>query len=338
MEIRQLEYFLAVVDCNGMNRAAEHLHVAQASLSQGIQRLERELDLSLFHRTGRNLVPTPAGELLVEPARKVLDDLVAVKDIMRGARDMRVGSLRIGTMPEMSSEAVAAWSGSFTRLYPGIRIELAEYDSAKTLCDEVLTGRCEIGFTTYPVPADVIERVDLGQQRLLLVRPSDSRVASTNAPVDLAELDGIPLITSNAALQESNVVMTALESASVQPRIIACVPNRHAQLTLVLNGTGSAFLPVRMAITAHRLGAVVVETSPQISTYFGSIHRSGTLSPAAKSFVVQSRADLRRWNKLIAKYQESGESLLEAAVRADDDLHGGGGSEPNPVGSPTDER
>lgn len=329
MEIRQLEYFLAVVNCHGMNRAAEHLGVAQASLSQGIQRLERELDLSLFHRTGRNLVPTPAGELLVEPARKVLDDLLAIKDIMSGARDIQVGSLRVGTMPEMSSEAVAAWSGSFSRLYPGIQIELAEYDSAKTLCDEVLTGGCEIGFTTYPIPVAGLERVDLGQQRLLLVMPPENAGLARDSTVELADLDGIPLITSNAAVRESNVVMTALQEASVKPRITACVPNRHAQLALVLNGAGSAFLPLRMAVAAHRLGAVVVETSPLISTYFGSVHRPGSLNPAAQSFVVQNRADLRRWNKLIARHQEAGETLLGAAVRADGELHHGR-SEPAP--------
>ena len=134
-------------------------------MSQGIRQLERELQLTLFHRTGRNLVLNPAGQLLLEPARRVLGDVVAAEDIMRGARELQVGSITIGTMPEMSSEAVAAWSASFTRLYPDIRIDLSEFPGARELCDEVLAGHCELGFTTFPVPTDNLERVELGHER-----------------------------------------------------------------------------------------------------------------------------------------------------------------------------
>ncbi|QDQ95319.1 LysR family transcriptional regulator [Rhodococcus sp. WB9] len=321
MDIRQLEYFLAVVEHGGVNRAAGHLHVAQASLSQGIRQLERELKLSLFHRTGRNLVLNPAGKLLVEPARKVLDDLLAAQDIMRGARELQVGSITIGTMPEMSSEAVAAWSGSFTRLHPDIRIDLSEFPSATALCDEVLTGHCELGFTTFPVPTDNLETVELGVQRLLLVRPPGTSVGDDAEPFDLTRLADVPLATSSSALRENDIVATVLRREKVIPRISARVPNRHAQMTLVLSGAASAFLPLRMATAAHRLGAQVTETRPAIRTSFGIVHRPGALNPAAKSFVIQSHADVAHWNKLIDAHQRSGASLLRAALLADDELH-----------------
>lgn len=312
MDIRQLEYFLAVVEHQGVNRAAAHLHIAQASLSQGIRQLERELKLSLFHRTGRNLVLNPAGQLLVEPARKVLADLVAAQDIMRGARELQVGSVRIGTMPEMSSEAVAAWSASFTRLYPEIRIDLLEFPGARELCDEVLAGHCELGFTTFPVPTENLERVDLGDQRLLLVMPPATPVP--DQPFRLSRLDRVPLVVSNAALRENDIVASILRRESVTPLVRAQVPNRHAQLTLVLNGAVSAFLPLRMATAARRMGAVVVETEPEIRTPFGLVHRAGALNPAARSFVVQSHADLVRRNTRISELQATGMSLLDASV------------------------
>jgi DNA-binding transcriptional LysR family regulator len=321
MEIRQLEYFLAVVEHGGVNRAAQQLHVAQASLSQAVRQLERELKLTLFHRTGRNLVLNPAGQLLLEPARKVLDDLLAAQDIMRGARELQIGSITIGTMPEMSSEAVAAWSGSFTRLHPEIRIDLSEFTSAAALCDEVLTGHCDLGFTTFPVPTENLERVELGVQRLLLVQPPGSKPAGETDPFELARLEGVPLVVSSSAMRENDIVATVLRRESVVPRITAHVPNRHAQMTLVLNGAASAFLPLRMATAAHRLGAAVSETRPAIRTPFGIVHRPGSLNPAAKSFVIQSHADLARWMNLIAAHQKAGASLLRAALLADDELH-----------------
>ncbi|MGH3349623.1 MAG: LysR family transcriptional regulator [Nocardioides sp.] len=318
MEIRQLEYFLAVVECDGVNRAANHLNVAQATISQSIRQLERELKLTLFHRTGRNLVLNSAGQLLVEPARSVLAGLLAAQDIMREARDLHVGSITIGTMPEMSSEAVAAWSGSFTKLHPDIRIDLFEFGSATELCDEVLTGHCELGFTTFPIPTENLERVELGVQRLLLVQPPGT--AGGAGPIAISDLQGVPLAVSSAASRENDIVATVLRRESVSPRIAAQVPNRHAQLTLVLNGAASAFLPLRMATAAHRLGATVCETRPDIRTPFGIVHRPGALNPAAKSFIIQSHADLMSWNSRIAAHERAGSSLLEASLLADDEL------------------
>ncbi|KAA5830589.1 LysR family transcriptional regulator [Saccharopolyspora hirsuta] len=324
MEIRQLEYFLAVVEHNGVNRAAQQLHIAQASLSQSIRQLERELKLPLFHRTGRNLVLTSAGELLVEPARKVIRDVLAVRDIMRGARELQVGSITIGTMPEMSSDAVAAWSASFTKLHPGIRLDLVEHASAAELCEEVAAGTCELGFTTFPVAAENLTKVDLAVQRLLLVMPPGTAGVDPSAPHDLARLDDVPLAVSSSAHRENDAVTAVLRQESVAPRIVARVPNRHAQLTLVLNGAASAFLPLRMAAAAARSGAVVVETRPEVRRPFGIVHRDGSLTPAAQSLVIESSATLDRWNELIADFQGQGLTLLDATLRADDELHARG--------------
>ncbi|RPA12461.1 LysR family transcriptional regulator [Gordonia sp. OPL2] len=319
MDLRQLEYFLAVVEHGGVNRAAQHLHIAQATLSQGIRQLERELRLSLFHRTGRNLVINAEGQLLIEPARRVLADVVAAEDIMRGARDLQVGSITIGTMPEMSSDAVAAWSGSFTRLYPEIRIDLSEFVGVRELCDEVLAGHCELGFTTFPVPTENLEQMTLGVQRLLLVMPPGTPTDGA-AIFQLTGLHRVPLAVSNSAVRENDIVTSILRRESVTPTIRAQVPNRHAQLTLVLNGAACAFLPLRMAVAAHRLGAVVVETDPAIRTPFGIVHRPGPLNPVAQSFAIQSRADLARRNGRIAELIDTGVPLIEAALTAYDEL------------------
>ncbi len=75
MDLRRLGLFLAVVDEGGMTRAAEAQHVSQPSVSQAVRELEAELGTALFHRVGRGLVLTPAGEALVAPARQALRDV-----------------------------------------------------------------------------------------------------------------------------------------------------------------------------------------------------------------------------------------------------------------------
>ncbi|MEV6702264.1 LysR family transcriptional regulator [Streptomyces sp. NPDC051453] len=77
-----MEYFVTVADNGGVNRAAAALRVAQPSLPQAVRNLEKDLSTKLFHRVGRGLVPAPAGEALVGPARQILRDV----DAMRCAR------------------------------------------------------------------------------------------------------------------------------------------------------------------------------------------------------------------------------------------------------------
>ena len=313
MELRQLEYFLAVVECNGVNRAAQHLHVAQPSVSQAIQALERELKVVLFHRTGRSLVPSPAGTLLVPEARAVLDGVVAARDAMSRARDLESGAISIGTMPEMSSDAVASWSNSFRRSHPQVRLDIAEFSGSGPLCEEILAGRCELGFTTRPLPVDTLAFVPLGVQRLLLVMPP-SPGKKPPEPLRLSDIADLPLVVSQLAQRENDKVASALRTNGVEPHLLATMPNRHAQLMLVLGGGVHAFLPLRMAVHARELGAVVVETEPEISAPFGIVHRPTALSPAAEALVRECRQDLESWYDGIEARRAVGDTLLEAAT------------------------
>ena len=74
MDLRQLSYVVAVADHGGFTRAAEAVHVTQPALSQAVRTLEAELGVELFHRTGRSVVLTAAGEALLGPARRALRD------------------------------------------------------------------------------------------------------------------------------------------------------------------------------------------------------------------------------------------------------------------------
>ncbi|NLU68802.1 LysR family transcriptional regulator [Streptomyces sp. HNM0574] len=321
MELRQLEFFLAVVEHEGLNRAAQRLYVSQPTLSQAIQSLERELGVSLFHRAARrSLTLTSAGTLLVPKARAVLDGVVAARDAMSRARDVRSGSVAIGTMPEMSSDAVASWITSFRSRHPDVRLDVAESPGAGALCAEVVAGRRELGFTTRPVPEDGLDFVELGVQRLLLVMPPGSP-APEDGRLPLDAVGGLPLTVCALARRENDRVCSALREFGVEPRLTASMPNRHAQLTLVLGGGVHAFLPLRMAVQARRLGAVVVETDPVVSVPFGIVHRHAALSPAAEELVHECQTTLTAWYTAIDHHRTEGTPLLDAADRAYGEVH-----------------
>ena len=74
MELRQVEYVVGVAEHGGFTRAATALHVTQPALSEGVARLEAELGVELFHRVGRRVVLSAAGEAFLDPARRLLRD------------------------------------------------------------------------------------------------------------------------------------------------------------------------------------------------------------------------------------------------------------------------
>src|ERR687886_834727 len=96
MDLHQLDYVRAVVRAGSVTRAAEATHVSQPAISKQIRLLERELGVSLFHRVGRRVVPTEAGQLLAACADRVFDDLTTTTDLLAQVAASFRGSLRIG--------------------------------------------------------------------------------------------------------------------------------------------------------------------------------------------------------------------------------------------------
>ncbi|MFD8569773.1 LysR family transcriptional regulator [Streptomyces sp. NPDC059639] len=317
MELRQLEHFLAVVDHGGLGRAAERLYLSQPTVSASVRALERELKVELFHRTARRLAPTSAGRQLVPLARRVLDDVVAVHDAMRAARESGGGVLTVMCTPDMSAEAVASWAGGFTRRYPAVSLDISEVGSRQELVAAVADGRAELGFTLAlkDLRTD-LGFIELGVQRLLLVRPPGHPAPTSRLP--LTALGDLPLARRQVTRNEEDAVHTALAAHGVAATTGATVPSRGAQLTFVLRSGFQAFLPLRMCAAALDAGAHVVETDPLIESPFGVVHRAGSLAPAAQQFVSDVRGALRGWYDAIAAHRANGLDLVDAVVAARD--------------------
>src|SRR5882762_10640962 len=96
MELHQLRYFVAVAEERHFTKAARGLRVAQPSVSRAIRVLEEELGTSLFHRMKGNIALTPAGEVLLPWARRVLGDVDGAAGEVRELADLRRGSLEVG--------------------------------------------------------------------------------------------------------------------------------------------------------------------------------------------------------------------------------------------------
>ena len=155
---------VAVVDEGGFTRAATAMHVAQPSLSQAVRSLEAELGVELFHRTGRQVTLTAAGEALLEPARQALRDAATARAAVAQVAGLDAGHLDLVSLPTLAVHPAAELIGRFRRAHPHVTVRLVEPEDADAVAERVRNGSSELGFAELPLTLDGLETRPLGTQ------------------------------------------------------------------------------------------------------------------------------------------------------------------------------
>src|SRR6478735_2898683 len=133
MELRQVEYVVAVADEGTFTRAAASIPVSQPALSQGIQSLERELGLELFARVGRSVQLTSAGTAFLEPARQLLRDARSAREVVAAVAGLEAGQLDVVCLPTLAVEPMVDLVGRFRRQHPRVSVHIREPEDTRSL-------------------------------------------------------------------------------------------------------------------------------------------------------------------------------------------------------------
>ncbi|GAA0592602.1 LysR family transcriptional regulator [Streptomyces crystallinus] len=285
MDIRQLEYFLAIVDRGGFNRAAAALYVSQPSLSQAVRALERDLGSELFHRIGRRAVLTEAGRALIEPAREAVRSLTTARASVAAVHELRAGRLDVASMPSQAVEPLTSLVSAFSRRYPGVSVAIKAAFTSRDVIDMVRTGAVELGLLASSGPVDGKEVVAhvLGRQRFVVVVPPEGPFAGRSV-VECGELAGQRLIVGQRGTGMREYV-DGLREQGVEFTVAAETEHRVSLMPLVLAGVGLAVVTESWRELAGRLGARVLDIEPQTTLDIALVSRRGGLSPAAAAFV-----------------------------------------------------
>ncbi|MDT2004782.1 LysR family transcriptional regulator [Rhodococcus opacus] len=315
-----MEYFLAVVDCGGVTRAAAQLHVAQPSLSQVVRKLEKDLGVELFHRVGRGLVLAPAGEALVGPARMILREVESAENAVRDVGAMRGGRIDIASLSDLSSDPLSVWVAKFRRQYPDVRFHIEERDEIADVVSLVRSGACELGVLALPLPTEGLVGEELIDQQLVLVCPpgTDARWPD---PVPIEELTRVPFVMGERGTATRDFIDRSLRLHGVEPDVAVEVRQRGAVLPIVLAGGGVSIVALRSGLDAMLRGGVVRELSPRLTRRMGVVRRPGRITEASTQFLAGARASFEEFAASIAAHMKSGVSLVDAAelTRAESD-------------------
>ncbi|WNV86144.1 LysR family transcriptional regulator [Umezawaea sp. Da 62-37] len=286
MDVRQLRYFLAVVDADSVHQAAARLRVAQPSVSQALRKLERELGCELFHRVKRRLVLNAAGQALVEPARELVRSLDVVKATVQAVDGVSGGRLAISSMPSQAVSPLASLIGGFLRRHPGVEVGVSTAARPEDVCDAVRDGAAEVGLVAVPngpLREPGLRVVPLEVQRFVLVARDPDDLPGGTGPLRPEELRGLGLVVGQRGTGMRRAADAVL--AATDCRVAVRVEQREALLPLVLAGAGVAVVADSWRPLALAAGLVVRPLAVDESLHVALVAPGTRPTPAAAAFL-----------------------------------------------------
>jgi DNA-binding transcriptional LysR family regulator len=289
VELRQLEYFVAVAEERHFTRAAGRMHVAQSGLSASIQSLERELGADLFVRSTRSVELTDEGRALLTEARHTLAGVAAAKDAVAAVKGLLRGTLAVGTMQCLGAVNLPAILARFHAAHPGVEIELRQGGSTESI-ERVRTGDLDLAFVC--TPTDGVQGVEfrpVAEEPLLLACSPTHPLRDRDA-VDLEDLRDETFIDFYSGWVTRDVVDRAMAAASVERRVAFEVNDVHWLLDLVGLGLGVAVVPDVFKHKKSSARFVPITGGPSWQV---AVATATGRHPAAAAKALLSRADLR---------------------------------------------
>lgn len=238
--VRQLDYFLAVIDHGSISAASRNIHISQAAVSMAIQQLEKSLNASLLTRSAsQRAVPTPAGEALIPHARNVVRAVRdAVDSVHNDASEMR-GTLRVAVAPTISPYVIPATIKYFQEEHPEVIIEVDELQPPE-IHDAIRKGQADLGILYYlslqpQFPHRVIKKV-----RQHIVVPANHRLANEES-VHLADIIDETLIPIQMPPSIERIT-DAIRTLGLQPKFRWPSQNYETVRSMVAYGLGWSYL------------------------------------------------------------------------------------------------
>jgi DNA-binding transcriptional LysR family regulator len=282
VELRQLEYFMAVADDMSFTRAAQRVHVVQSALSTSIKKLEEELEVQLFDRTRQQIRLTPAGEELRRHARQLLRSARLAKDALHDYRGHLSGTVDFGSLVTFGALDVPKVLGDFHSANPHVRIKLRlSQTGSSSYMTSIADGALDLALVSAPnrFPAGIDLHL-LAQEQMVFTCRADHRLAARER-VDITELADENLVGFPEGFGIRRLVDDAFAAAALTPRTLYEVPaDFTVPAALIRNALGTAFMPVSELARFEDLVGIPLVTPIDWHIYLARPERTD-ISPAA---------------------------------------------------------
>jgi LysR family transcriptional regulator, nitrogen assimilation regulatory protein len=241
MDVRQLRYFVKIVDYGSLGKAAEKLYVAQPSLSQQIARLEEDLAVTLLVRSPQGVKPTAAGQALYRHAMLVLHQMEQLRQEVKEGAGAESGTVAVGFPTTMASILAMPMFERVRERYPGIRLQI--FESMSGYITELLAnGRLDLTIL-FRSASPGVNALPVFDEDLYVLGDSLLELPPHADTCRLAELSGIPMVAPSVANGLRILLERTFTRENLDLNIIADIDSLPTLLSIAQSGSACTILP-----------------------------------------------------------------------------------------------
>jgi LysR family nitrogen assimilation transcriptional regulator len=266
MTIRQLRYFLRIIELKSFSKAAAYLHVAQPALGLQIRKLEDELGVKLLNRHSRGITPTEAGLLLREHANIILRQIERAKLSLTDLSGPPRGKIAVGVTPTLNLILAAQLVERCIRDYPNVSLSIVG-GMSEDLMKWVESDRLDLAFSYNPSAVQGLVCEPLLIEDLCLIGPAKNAAPSNTDTARLEEITGLPLILPSMSSGMRTLVEDVANDHGIKVSPLLEIDSVTAMKELVIKGVGHAILPLGAVKREVDDGRIVARrfTDPSLS-------------------------------------------------------------------------
>jgi DNA-binding transcriptional LysR family regulator len=235
MNFADLQVFKSVVDEGGVIKAASKLHRVPSAVTTRIKQLEASVGVKLFHREKQRLHLSPAGELLLDYAERLIQLSDEARNAVSGTAPR--GVLRLGSLESTAASRLPTILAGFHQRYPEVRLELVT-GTNDALVSQLVERKLDAAFIAEPPAVRNLDHVPVFSERLTII--SDIGHAPIKRPRDV---EGATIIAFPEGCAYRRVLQRWLGSDSLAPFRVLEMASYHAIVACVTAGTGIALIP-----------------------------------------------------------------------------------------------
>jgi LysR family transcriptional regulator, nitrogen assimilation regulatory protein len=298
MDVRQLKYFVAIVDASSISKAAQALYVAQPSLSAQISGLEEELKVKLLLRSSHGVKPTEAGRALYKHARRLLRQMEQIRAEVKEGSGGEAGTVAIGFPTTVAWILARPLFGRLRRQYPGIKLQI--FESISGYITELLAnGRLDLAILFRDIEPGGASQIPLFKEDLFLVGGPVPNLPAESPVCRLPELNGVPLVAPSTTSGLRKLIEKTFSREDVELNVVGEVDSLSTLISIAESGDALTILPLSAltgrdpghAMTARRLEPSISRTA---SLCWSDVLPSDSATLAVRQTVVDLVAELHR--------------------------------------------
>jgi LysR family hydrogen peroxide-inducible transcriptional activator len=241
MNLQQLEYLLALDKFKNFSKAAAACHVAQATLSAMIKKLEEELGVVLFDRKTNPIITTVEGQVLLEEAQKTLFHARRMRILAAEQTERLVAELRLGVLPTIAGNLLPKVLPEFLKNYQGIQL-LVEELPTEEIVERLQAGQLDAGIVSTPLEKSELEEEWLYYEKLLVYGHRQKKNQKFLKPKDLTS-EAIWLLEKGHCLSDQVMQVCALQQKQIESNLVYQPNSFESLLNMVDAFNGITLLP-----------------------------------------------------------------------------------------------